>query len=84
MVVLQHHGDHFRQPEDRPEKSLKTLLHPVRAEREEVAGREKYMTASAHMKCTVLAAHGCLTQTRTDKHTMCFDTVGVYEVAQMK
>ncbi|TNN46306.1 hypothetical protein EYF80_043504 [Liparis tanakae] len=30
VVVLQHHGDHFGQPEDGPEQSLKALLHPSR------------------------------------------------------
>lgn len=30
MVILQHHRDHFRKPEDGPEKSLETLLHPAR------------------------------------------------------
>lgn len=30
MVVLQHHWDHFRQPEDRPEQSLETLLHSAK------------------------------------------------------
>lgn len=40
MVILQHHRNHFRQPEDWPEKSLETLLYPAGTERDVVAVRK--------------------------------------------
>lgn len=48
MVVLQHHGDHFRQPEDRPEEGLETLLHSARNERKRDDGENrKHLTHTA-------------------------------------
>lgn len=40
MVILQHHRNHFREPEDWPEKSLETLLYPAGTERDVVAVRK--------------------------------------------
>lgn len=50
MVVLQHHWNHLRQPEDRPEKSLKTLLHSARKHSKNVSVRKRYMTANTNIK----------------------------------
>lgn len=37
MVVLEHHWDHFRQPEYWPEKSFETLLHSARIQKEMIS-----------------------------------------------
>lgn len=69
MVVLQYNRDHFRQSEDRPEKSLKTLLDPARNDRENVVEKNLYSLLKTNIHITAKCVSGLIVYKWARAHT---------------
>lgn len=76
MVILQHHRNHFRQPEDWPEESLETLLYPAGTERDVVAVRKSAHASDYTHKSSMRYQLIAVSVTHMQTHEMHFNVVG--------